>query len=63
MTFRFSGYPDRYKPAFGHMVHSFGRSGTGGLGVSRARFFSRVTKVCERSCDKAKQPRAIQENA
>lgn len=27
MTLRSSGYPDRYKPAFGHMVHPVARSG------------------------------------
>ena len=33
MTFRFSGYPDRYKPAFGHMVHPVGRSGISSPGM------------------------------
>ncbi|MGI9446275.1 MAG: hypothetical protein ACR2NI_01310, partial [Pirellulales bacterium] len=49
VTFRFSGYPDRYKPAPGHMVHPFGRSGTGGLGVLRASPFWHVIKVCGQS--------------
>ena len=28
MTFRFTGYPDRYKPAFVRMVHLAGKSRT-----------------------------------